>query len=557
VLADSFMGRIFFSGLAEVNGIMRAGDNLIAEERRGELCLGMAFKRQQTGPKSALEKTCQIAMQAWHRQDYTEYFRIMEQAARQYPANVRLLLDLGTSYGRRFDFAAAERCYEKAIRVAPKKGEVLVLAATMCRGLDRYEMTRRYLELATQEPGASGDTFIKLAEVYERFRLLDKAGEMVDRALRLDPANAMASLVRARLDRLSGKKEEAEKRLRPLLLLSGPDTWSTRIRGWYELGMVLDGQGRYDEAMQAFLEAKTMILPNAQQMLAAQKAMHARLKNVTEGLTAEMMGRWRAQEPATEPCRIALLCGHPRSGTTLLEQVLDSHPGFVSAEETMVFSRESFPILARGKPQGTLMLPTLEAASSEVLRDARQNYFKSMEHVLGHPADARILIDKNPSLTGLVPAFVRIFPETKLLVALRDPRDVCLSCFMQPLPMSQGSSMFLTLQTTAEEYVSIMGLWKVASECLGSGYMEVRYEDVVEDLEGVSRRALEYLGVTWDERVLRFNEFAQKKIVRSPTYAAVTKPITKGAVGRWRNYQKYLEPCLEMLAPLAKRFGYE
>ena len=302
-----------------------------------------------------------------------------------------------------------------------------------------------------------------------------------------------------------------------------------------------------------------MILPNAQHLVAAQKGMHERLKHARETLTAEMLERWRAQGPASQPpCRLALLCGHPRSGTTLLEQVLDSHPGFVSAEETMVFSRESFGFLLRGKIQAdTLMLPTLEAASVETLREARRNYIQCMERVLGHPADDRILIDKNPSLTGLVSAFVRVFPEAKLLVALRDPRDVCLSCFMQPLPMSQGSSMFLTLETTVQEYVSIMGLWKVASTCLGHGYMEVRYEDVVEDLEGVSRRVLEFLGVAWDDRVLRFNEFTQKKLVRSPTYAAVAKPITKGAVGRWRNYQKHLEPYQEMLAPLVKSFGYE
>jgi hypothetical protein len=176
---------------------------------------------------------------------------------------------------------------------------------------------------------------------------------------------------------------------------------------------------------------------------------------------------------------------------------------------------------------------------------------------LGSPQNDRLWLDKNPSLTALVPAMVCVVPETKFLTALRDPRDVCLSCFMQPLPLNQTSAIFLTLEGTVEEYTSMMGLWKAMAPRLPNPYLEVRYEDLVEDLPAVARRALEFLGVPWDPGVLRFNEHAQKKLVRSPTYQDVTKPVTKTAVGRWRNYQKYLEPHLEKLAPFVSAFGYD
>ena len=102
-----------------------------------------------------------------------------------------------------------------------------------------------------------------------------------------------------------------------------------------------------------------------------------------------------------------------------------------------------------------------------------------------------------------------------------------------------------------------MGIWRTLKPLVKNPWLEVRYEDMVEDLESVARKTLDFLGVPWDARVLGFDEHARKKVVRSPTYADVTQPVYKRAVGRWRNYQKYLEPHLEKLEPFVKAFGYE
>jgi hypothetical protein len=181
-----------------------------------------------------------------------------------------------------------------------------------------------------------------------------------------------------------------------------------------------------------------------------------------------------------------------------------------------------------------------------------------MEKHIGHPIGTRLLIDKNPSLNILIPAFIRVFPEIKLLIALRDPRDVCLSCFMQAhLPLSKGSVAYLSMEGTIEGYVRVMSLWRTLAPLLEGHYLEIRYEDMVENIESASRRALGFLGVPWDERVLRFDEHARSKRVISPTYADVAKPISRRAVGRWQKYQKYFEPHLDKLAPFLKAFGYD
>lgn len=108
-----------------------------------------------------------------------------------------------------------------------------------------------------------------------------------------------------------------------------------------------------------------------------------------------------------------------------------------------------------------------------------------------------------------------------------------------------------------EEYAVMMGMWQTLKPLIKNPFLEVRYEDMVNDLELVARRTLDFLGVPWDARVLGFDEHARKKVVLSPAFADVVKPVFKTSVGRWRHYQKYFEPYLDKLEPLVKAFGYE
>src|SRR6266850_3239297 len=159
----------------------------------------VAMKLKKMVSQGSLSRTLQAASESWGRRDYQQYFDIMERASRLDPANHRVLLDLGLAYGMRYDYAAAQRCLEKAIRVAPQKAAVLAMAGTHCRNFGRYEMARHYFERAIEGPGASPDSLVKLAELYERFRLMEEAAKLVDRALQLDSGCVLAWLVRARL----------------------------------------------------------------------------------------------------------------------------------------------------------------------------------------------------------------------------------------------------------------------------------------------------------------------------------------------------------------------
>lgn len=506
-------------------------------------------------PQRTVARMLESAAQRWQQRQFDNYFQLMESASRLDPGNHRILLDLGLARGIRYDYSAATSCFDKAVALAPQKREALIMAATHCRNFSRYDLARDYLERAVARPDVQADTLVKLAEIYERFRRLDEAAELADRALKLDPGCAMAVLVRARLDRLGGQLDAAEQLLRPLLASNDPRTWSTRIRAWYELGAILDRRELFDEAMAAFVQAKELIRPGAARFIGSQQSVRAQIEEATANVSSQLLERWLEAVGDLKPTRrIALLCGHPRSGTTLLEQVLDSHPQVVSCEETPIFFENYLTLKAHSDAP---MLRALDSTSTTALRRARDEYIRCTESLLGNAIGERLLIDKNPSLTSLVPAFVRVFPESRFLVALRDPRDVCVSFFMQPVPLNLTSASYLTLEGTVQEYALMMGLWTRLAPMLRGRYIEIRYEDMVDDLEPVARRAIDFLDLSWDDRVLRFDEHARQKLVRSPTYADVTRPVFKSAMGRWRNYERYLGPHLAQLEPFVKAFGYE
>jgi tetratricopeptide (TPR) repeat protein len=516
----------------------------------------MKLKRQSLVSQGSLSRMLQAAEQAWQLKDFQKNIEILERVNRLDPANSGILMQLGRVYGLRYNYAAAEQCFEKAIRFASKKTEAMATAGRFSLDFANYQLAEHYFQQTLEQKDATPETFARLAEHYERLHRLEDATRLVHRALQLDGACALALMARARLDRQAGRLEEAERLLRSLPI--GADR-ETRIRGYYELGTVLDRQKRYDEAMAAFLEAKTMLRLDAVPFHASLRTSRARLHEMQTYISAEMLQHWGDIAATLQPSRrLALLCGHPRSGTTLLEQVLDSHPDVVSVEETDIFTTYAYNPLMHGLAGNPLMLEVLESASASALQQSRENYFRTVESHLGNPVGSRLLIDKNPSFNFFIPAFIRVFPEMKFLVALRDPRDVVLSCFMQPfIPLLQRNSAYLNIEGAVEEYAFTMGIWRTLKPLIQNRSLEVRYEDLVDDLEAVSRQTLDFLGVSWDARVLRFDEHARSKRVRSPTYADVAQPVFKRAKGRWLNYRKYLEPHLPKLEPFVKAFGYE
>jgi Flp pilus assembly protein TadD len=510
-----------------------------------------------TKVQQAVQRLLNEAEQAWSSQEYERSLRLIEEAGKKEPTNPTLLLELGRAYGLRYDYPAAEGCLERAVQVSPARAQTLGDAGRTCLEFEQVDMAVRYLTRAAEKKGANIGALMTLADIFIRDGRLDEATDLVARASQIDRKDSRVRLEEAAILQQRGQFDVAESMFRDLI--SKPDSGTpVLVRAHYDLAVILDRSGRFDEAMTTLLEVKALQRAHAGPYAATLAHMQKRAKEMEETISTSVMDRWRAEGARLEPQhRISLLCGHPRSGTTLLEQVLDAHDDIISAEETKLMHDEAYLPLIKHLPEGTSVLQAMDGTPPSLLTRARANYFQCAERCLGEAIAGRLLLDKNPGLNVMIPMVVRVFPETKFIVALRDPRDVIVSCFQQALPLTPISSAYLSIEGMVKQYASVLGFWLEMRPRLADRWIEVRYEAMVENLPAIARKSLDFLGVRYDEKVLKFNEHAQTKRVKSPTHADVIKPLYRTAVGRWQNYEKYLEPYLGGLQRFLKEFGYD
>ncbi len=498
----------------------------------------------------------QQARRLWQLNRFDEALALFEKAVRQYPQNLVALVDASRALGARFEITRAEEMLDHLAKLSAHNPQVMHLAGQSYRMIFRPEKAIQCFEHLVAMTRKIPDAQLELAVLYERRHRVAEAYSLIEDCLRAEPDYLEALLFKARLLRRLKDAAGAEAIFRSLAA-NNEALPMVRAQAWTEIAQKLDREGDYDGAMAAMLQGKKLLMAEEGPFLKESEAVQRHLRLLAESLTPAHWQRWVEAGRAFPRHKMAVLASFPRSGTTLLEQVLDSHPGLVSSDEREAFGRDIFPALWR---TGTIPAPTAEALDSmplERLAAQRDRYFAYMAAALNEPIGDRVHLDKNPTMTLLLPGMLRLFPETKLLIALRDPRDVILSCFMQYLPLNSNSVCFLTLERAARRYAHDMGIWRKFRETICTPWLEVRYEDCVLHLEREARRALQFLELPWDPQVLGYRDRLKTKAVSSPTYEAVSQPLYTSAIGRWKNYRKHLEPCQEILQPCLDAFGYE
>lgn len=490
----------------------------------------------------------------WGLNRIDEALRLFETAVRKCPQNLVALVDASRAFGARFEIARAEEMLDRLVELGAHRPELLLLAGQSYRMIFRAESAIKCFERVltlTKEP----DAYLELAVLYERRHRVEEAFRLVEDCLRAAPDYLEAALFKARLLRRLKDEAAALSLYRKLASDSGAHPL-VRAQAWAELAQSHDRHEEFELAMQAMLNCKQILLERQGNLLHEAETVMGQLRRLLESLTSADSKRWQQTTRGLPQKRAAVLTSFPRSGTTLLEQVLDSHSGLVSSDEREAFARDIFPAMWLGSATPQPTREAFDVIPQSRLAALRDRYWAYMEAALNEPIGERVHLDKNPTFTVVLPGFLRLFPESQVLIALRDPRDVVISCFMQYLPLNANSVYYLSLERTAQRYANDMAMWLKLRDRITSPWIELRYEAAVANLEKEARRALDFLGLPWEAGVLSYRERLSGKAVSSPTYEAVSQPLYTRAIGRWRNYRKYLEPYLPILQPAIDAFGY-
>jgi Flp pilus assembly protein TadD len=473
----------------------------------------------------------------WQKGDRTTAIAHYKRAAALDPNWAEARSNLGRALLQEGDPAQALVESQEAARLNPQSAPILTALANVLLVHNRaLEARDRLLEAVRLEPNAAA-VHLALAFVWERMGEFDQSHQSLREALRCEPGHptALARLATG----LRGKLPEDDRaEIRRLLADPGlPDHLRWPLQSG--LAQVLDATGQFDRAAELSIDANALMLAQLRRQGRAYdpRRHQALVSQVILTFTREYFARVRGFGLDSE--RPVFIVGMPRSGTSLTEQVLASHPRVFGAGELWLArdTLESVPAAVRrsGDP-----LECIRHLDREAVGHLARGY---LEKLRAFHASADRIVDKLPDNTFHLGFIATLFPRAKIIHCRRDMRDVALSCWMTTLANISWSCDPEFIAGRIHEYRRIMEHWR---RVLPIAMFELDYETLVEDLEGTARQLVAWCGLEWDARCLEFHK--TERPVRSPSAVQVRQPLYKSSVGRWKNYERSLAPLFAKLA---------
>jgi tetratricopeptide (TPR) repeat protein len=464
--------------------------------------------------------------------------RFLVEAVQREPNNVRFHVSLAKLLLEQRDLAAAQTHLFMARRLDPHLAEARVLLAHVYFEQGRLDDAHKeYRALLADRPNDPA-IHCRLAEVLLELNQREEALACLRAALHADPhcVHALAQLGTQLGNQLPAEEEAALRRLLDNPNLSDSD----RAALLFALGHVCDARREYDQAAQHLTRANHLENSAWQNSGRAYSVeAHANfVERLLKVFTPAFFERVRGFGLDSE--RPVFIVGLPRSGTTLLEQVLASHSRVFGAGELRL-AREDFETLGGGSDGRS------EARAFDILETINADEVQRLAH--GHldrlnalNNTAERILDKMPDNYLYVGFMALLFPRARFLHCCRDIRDVAVSCWITHFRDIPWSNDFDLMASRFAEYHRVMENWKAV---LPVSILDVHYEAMVEDLESVARRAVAFLGLEWEPSCLEYHR--NQRPVRTASLSQVRQPIYRRSVARWRHYQSALQPLFARL----------
>ncbi len=469
------------------------------------------------------------------------------------PTDYAILNGCGLCLARMERPEEALQCYDRVVAMQPDFGPAWFNRAWVLERLgESAKAAQSYARAAELNP-QNAQAWANMAHLAARRGDAEATRAHADQALAMQPGHPTAILALADIE--LGQPLVAEDRLRRLM--AGPPLAPfDRAVALGQLGDVLDALDRPAEAFAAYMQSNAVFRGEAAPRfeVAGQPTVGdtlAWLVSWAEGLDGQ---RWRrsaaAKRSQAGELQHVFLLGFPRTGTSLIESILVGHPKVVSLEERNTLNEAVLAFL--GEPAAASRLVSMAGRDLQSYRD---DYWARVKGFGVDPAD-KIFIDKNPFNAMKLPVICKLFPNAKVIFAIRDPRDVVLSCFRRRFILNASTYEFLDLNRTAIVYDRTMRLAEIFRDIQPMDEHILVYEKLVEDFEAQARAVCAFIGADWRSDLIDFSERAQRGEVASASSAQIARGLYSEGARQWRRYRAELAPVMFTLTPWVERFGY-
>jgi tetratricopeptide (TPR) repeat protein len=407
-----------------------------------------------------------------------------------------------------------------------------------------------YAQAAARDPDCAG-AFAGMASISARRGDAAATRNHALRALAIDPRNVIATCALATIEIEGGDAAVAEQRLAALLEHDGGPTAENAV-AYNVLGDARDRLGKIDGAFCAYATGKKIFVQvHAPLMDTRTQTQTQFIEMIRDGLAAvDGTSGWAIADDSASPRHVFLL-GYPRSGTTLVENILASMPKTTALEERPTLGESDRAFLV--DPEAITQLAALDWGGAKQHRNA---YWAKVAASGATPPPDGMFVDMDPLKATRLPIIARLFPTAHILIMRRDPRDVVWSCFHTNFALTNATYEYTDLERTARHYDAMMRLTELCLAKLPLNTHIVRYDRIVRDFEAETKRLCAFIGTPWSEDLRHFDRTALKRGVATASAAQVRKPLYDGT-RQWERYALHLAPVMPILQPWIDKFGFD
>ncbi len=488
----------------------------------------------------------------------------LQKALRNNPGNYETLNNLGVAYRLKNALDKAEECFTTVIRKQPEFIDAYINLAGVYTHQQLYDKSEALYKTALQLDPKNKDTLCNMGKLFQTTGEFDSARKCYQKTLLSHPESTEALSALASLSERQGNNAEALDMLTPIILSGQYDTdalitYSTlcrkanrhteaihlletylekhialndKINLLFALGELHEDLLAYEKAFKCFHEGN-----NLDKQKTAIDCGKKYFQSIIDCINTETLPQISKSDNTSD--MPIFIVGMPRSGTSLVEQILGSHPGVMAGDERDDISdiidniKNTYPNL----PQYPNLLKTIDKTQ---LNEISSDHIQLIEGIANGKAR---FTDKTP-LHGIHLGFInQLFPSSRVIICHRNPIDTCLSIYFHRFNNTHAYAK--DLSTLGQFYCNYSKLLKHWIALLDLQIHEVQYEDLVRNPEQSTRELIKFCGLGWDEKCLSFH--TNKRTVNTPSYDQVRKPIYTSSISRWKHYISQLDPLIASL----------